>query len=302
MAELSVERALVSSVMQLAQSWVLLWRNGFPLGWGGRASCHISLAADPLAIGVAEQLHSRTTGAKAVTTIWSTSAASICAPNFWAPGPWSLPGTTRRLPGWARLRLSGRVRVLIIDPDEARAALVAEGLADVKPLDVHRVGAFEEIEAQLPSLAPDVIVIACESPDRDTLESLRESNAGNPRPVVMFVDRSSPGLAEAAVEAGVAAYVVDGLSAGRVRSVLEVAMSRFGLMQKLRDDLKKAQSDLASRKDVERAKGLLMSERGLSEDQAYRLLRKLAMDSGRPIGAVAKDLLTFAGVLRGDDK
>lgn len=194
------------------------------------------------------------------------------------------------------------MKVLIIDPDEARAALVAEGLADVKPLEVHRVGTFEEIEADLPRLAPDVIVIACESPDRDTLESLRDVNAGNPRPVVMFVDRSSPGLAEAAVEAGVAAYVVDGLSAGRVRPVLEVAMSRFGLMQKLRTDLKKAQADLASRKAIDRAKGLLMSERGISEEQAYALLRKLAMDSGRPIGAVANDLLTFAGVLKGDDR
>lgn len=194
------------------------------------------------------------------------------------------------------------MKVLIIDPDEARAALVAEGLADVKPLEVHRVGSFEEVEGDLPRLAPDVIVIACESPDRDTLESLREANAGNPRPVVMFVDRSSPGLAEAAVEAGVAAYVVDGLSAGRVRPVLEVAMSRFGLMQKLRADLHKAQADLASRKAIERAKGLLMSERGLSEEQAYKLLRKLAMDTGRPIGAVANDLLTFAGVLKGDDR
>lgn len=194
------------------------------------------------------------------------------------------------------------MKVLIIDPDEARAALVAEGLADVKPLEVHRVSSFEEVEGDLARLAPDVIVIACESPDRDTLESLREANAGNPRPVVMFVDRSSPGLAEAAVEAGVAAYVVDGLSAGRVRPVLEVAMSRFGLMQKLRADLHKAQADLASRKAIERAKGLLMSERGLSEEQAYKLLRKLAMDTGRPIGAVANDLLTFAGVLKGDDR
>lgn len=192
------------------------------------------------------------------------------------------------------------MKVLIIDPDEARAALVAEGLADVRPLEVSRVASFEEVEANLSGLAPDVIVIACESPDRDTLESLRDATEANPRPVVMFVDRSSPGLAEAAVTAGVAAYVVDGLSSGRVRSVLEVAMSRFALMQKLRNDLTKAKADLASRKAVERAKGLLMKERGLDEDEAYRTLRKLAMDTGRPIGAVAADLLAFAGVLKGD--
>jgi response regulator NasT len=194
------------------------------------------------------------------------------------------------------------MRVVIIDPDEARAALVAEGLADVRPLEVRRASSFEAIEAELPRFAPDVIVIACDSPDRDTLESFREATAENPRPVVMFVDRSTPGLAEAAVSAGVAAYVVDGLSTGRVRPVLEVAMSRFELMQKLRADLQKAQADLASRRDTERAKGLLMQERGISEEQAYRLLRKLAMDTGRPIGAVANDLLIFAGVLKGDGK
>ena len=189
------------------------------------------------------------------------------------------------------------MRVLIIDPDEARAALVAEGLAGVRPLTVRRSEVLHEVE--LAEFAPDVIVIACDSPDRDTLESLREVTDANPRPVVMFVDRSAPGLAEAAVEAGVAAYVVDGLSPGRVRPVLDVAMHRFQLMQKLRADLDKAKADLASRKVVEKAKGLLMRERGMDEETAYRLLRKLAMDSGRPLGALAADLVTFAEVLKG---
>ncbi len=191
------------------------------------------------------------------------------------------------------------MRVLIIDPDEARAALVAEGLADVRPLVVRRAATLAEAEPELLTFAPDVIVIACDSPDRDTLESLRETTDANPRPVVMFVDRSAPGLAEQAVEAGVAAYVVDGLSPGRVRSVLEVAMRRFQLMQELRSDLQRARADLASRKTVEKAKGLLMKERGLEEDAAYRLLRKLAMDTGRPIGAVAAELLAYAEVLKG---
>jgi response regulator NasT len=191
------------------------------------------------------------------------------------------------------------MRVLIIDPDEARAALVAEGLADVRPLVVRRVGGLDEAPADLAISAADVIVIACESSDRDTLEGLREATDANPRPVVMFVDKSAPGLAVAAVEAGVAAYVVDGLSPGRVRPILELAMSRFQLMQELRTDLKKAKADLASRKTVERAKGLLMKERGLDEEAAFQTLRKLAMDAGRPIGAIAADLLTFAGVLKG---
>jgi response regulator NasT len=189
------------------------------------------------------------------------------------------------------------MRVLVIDPDKARAALVAEGLADVKPLEVHSAPSFEEVESAVDGF--DVIVIACDSPDRDTLENLREQTAHNPRPVVMFVDRSAPGLADAAIEAGVAAYVVDGLAAKRVRPVLEVALTRFQLMQKLRGDLAKAQADLAARKTIDRAKGLLMKERGLDEDTAYQLLRKLAMDSGRPLAAVAADLVAYANVLKG---
>lgn len=191
------------------------------------------------------------------------------------------------------------MRVLIIDPDPARAALVAEGLAGIDPLQVQVAAVYHETEAT--AFQPDVVVVASESPDRDTLESLREATAVNPRPVVMFVDRSEPGLAEEAVRAGVAAYVVDGLSAARVRPVLEVAMSRFHLMHQLRADLAKAKADLASRKTVERAKALLMKERSLDEEAAYRLLRKLSMDTGRPLGAVAADLLAFAGVLKGGD-
>lgn len=191
------------------------------------------------------------------------------------------------------------MRVLLVDPDPARAALVAEGLAGVRPLEVRQAAVFDPREAAI--FEPDVIVVASDSPDRDTIESLREATAANPRPVVMFVDRSEPGLAEEAVHAGVSAYVVDGLAAGRVRAVLEVAMSRFQLMHQLRQDLEKAQADLASRRTVERAKALLMKERGLDEDAAYRLLRKLSMDTGRPLGVVAGDLLAFAGVLKRRD-
>jgi response regulator NasT len=191
------------------------------------------------------------------------------------------------------------MRVLVVDPDPARAALVVAGLGDIDPLEVRSVLAFEEAQGDFTGFAPDVIVIACDSPDRDTLENLRVANVHNPRPVVMFVDRSAPGLAEAAIGAGVAAYVVDGLSPKRVRPVLDVAMSRFQVMQQLRADLAKAQADLAARKSIDRAKGLLMRERKLDEEDAYNLLRKLAMDSGRPIGAVADDLVAYAEVLKG---
>jgi two-component system, response regulator / RNA-binding antiterminator len=190
------------------------------------------------------------------------------------------------------------MRLLLVDPDPARAALVAEGLEGIDPLELKRVASLGETD--IAAFQPDLVIMACDSPDRDTLEGLREATQNNPRPVVMFVDRSEPGRAEEALRSGVAAYIVDGLQPARVRPILEVAMSRFQLMQQLRADLAKAQSDLASRKTIERAKGLLMKERQIGEEEAYAMLRKLAMNTGRSIGAVATDLLSFHGVLKGD--
>jgi response regulator NasT len=190
------------------------------------------------------------------------------------------------------------MRLLLVDPDPTRASLVAEGLEGMRPLELRRTSHLDERE--LGQFKPDLIVIACDSPDRDTLESLRDATQGNPRPVVMFVDRSEPGLADEAVRAGVAAYIVDGLQPARIRSILEVAMSRFQLMQQLRADLAKAQSDLAARRTIERAKGLLMKERQVGEEDAYAMLRKLAMNSGRSVAAVATDILSIHGLLKGD--
>ena len=168
------------------------------------------------------------------------------------------------------------MRVLVVDPDPARAALVAEGLAGVEPLEVRRVLLFQEEEAA--AFAPDVIVVASDSPDRDTIENLREAAATNPRPVVMFVDRSEPGLAEQAVRAGVSAYVVDGLSAARVRSVLEVAMSRFQLMKGLRQDLEKAKADLADY-------GYCLLENVLHADRVAEIKARLAEQAAAEIAA-----------------
>ncbi|HEY8616099.1 ANTAR domain-containing response regulator [Phenylobacterium sp.] len=192
------------------------------------------------------------------------------------------------------------MRVLIVDPDAARAALVAEGLAGVEPLEVRRASVFHGDEAA--AFEPDVIVVALDSPDRDVIDSLRDVTEANPRPVVMFVDRSEPGFGEAALRAGVSAYVVDGLSKARVRDVLEVAMTRFQLMSQLRDELAKAKADLASRKTIERAKALIMQQRGLDEPAAYALLRRLSMETHRAMAVVAADLLALAGALKEDGR
>jgi response regulator NasT len=190
------------------------------------------------------------------------------------------------------------MNVLIIDPDETRAEAVADGIrADNAGQEtVIRQGPRFELR-MLKDFDPDMVIIACESPDRDMLEALQVANEAVPRPVVMFVDRSDANATAKALEAGVAAYIVDGYNPKRMSSILTVAAQRFALTQNLRRDLDKAKADLAARKVVDRAKGVLMKSRNLSEEDAYKALRKHAMDTGRPIHAVAADILAVSGLL-----
>jgi two-component system, response regulator / RNA-binding antiterminator len=195
------------------------------------------------------------------------------------------------------------MKVLIIDPDETRAALVAEGIGFDHPSISLRIEIKPRFELSLlRDLDPDMVIIACESPDRDMLEALEVANIHVPRPVVMFVDRSDANTTAKALEAGVAAYIVDGFNPKRISSVLSVATQRFALTQTLRNDLNKAKADLAARKTIDRAKGLLMASRGLNEEDAYRALRKHAMDAGRPIQAVAADILAISDLLKPEGK
>ena len=194
------------------------------------------------------------------------------------------------------------VNVLIIDPDEARAEQVAEGIRADNGDQETRIRQAPRFELRmLRDFDPDMVIIACESPDRDMLEALQVANEQVPRPVVMFVDRSDDNATAKALEAGVAGYIVDGYNPKRVSSILTVAAQRFALTQGLRKDLDKAKADLAARKTIDRAKGLLMASRNLSEDEAYKALRKHAMDTGRPIHAVAADILAVSDLLKPGD-
>ena len=189
------------------------------------------------------------------------------------------------------------MNVLIIDPDETRATRVADGVrADMPDARIRQHPRFEL--RMLKDFDPDMVVIACESPDRDMLEALQVANESVPRPVVMFVDRSDANATAKALEAGVAAYIVDGLNPNRMSSILEVAAQRFAMTQNLRRDLDKARADLAARKVIDRAKGVLMTSRGLSEDEAYKLLRKHAMDTGQPLQTVAANILAVSDLLK----
>jgi len=189
------------------------------------------------------------------------------------------------------------LRVVVMDDETDRAQQVKEALqaqgVDVVAVLGSGIGLLDQIE----SLAPDLLIVDIDSPDRDVLEGLRRVGQDRNRPVVMFAQDGRAETIKAAVEAGLAAYVVDGLTPDRVRPIVDVAIARFAQFQELRDALTKAEASLAERKMVEKAKGLLMQRRGCSEDEAFKAMRKMAMDQKLRLIEVANKIISAAELL-----
>jgi response regulator NasT len=191
------------------------------------------------------------------------------------------------------------MRIAIIDESAARAAVIAEGLTASGLTDITVLIERHGLVARIQELSPDVVLIDLANPRRDELEELFAVSRAISRPIAMFVDRSDDGSIEAAIDAGVSAYVVDGMKPDRIRSVLDVAIKRFNAFARLRAELDDARGQLAERKAIDAAKMLLMKKRGLDEPAAYAALRKAAMDSGRKIGDVADALITAEKLMGG---
>ncbi|ALA18419.1 MULTISPECIES: ANTAR domain-containing response regulator [Chelatococcus] len=192
--------------------------------------------------------------------------------------------------------------ILVIDENRIRASIIEAGLREAGHDNVALVHDVTGIARRIAEINPDVIVIDLENPNRDMLENMFQLSRAVKRPIAMFVDRSDQASIEAAVEAGVSAYVVDGLKQERVKPILDMAISRFNAFARLARELEEARSELADRKLVERAKGILMKSRGMTEEAAYALLRKTAMNQNRKIAEIAQSLVTAAGLLEpGDD-
>jgi response regulator NasT len=183
------------------------------------------------------------------------------------------------------------LRVLLIDGEAERASAVKAGLEAAGCLVVAVAPDAADLTRRVREAQADVIVCDLDDPGRDALESMRALHRDEPRPVVVFAARGEPDQIEAALEAGVAAYVVEGLSPTRVRPVIEVAIRRFRAHQALCARLEEAQATLADRVVIERAKGILMQRRRLSEEDAYRMLRRWAMDRGEKLARVAQQFL-----------
>jgi response regulator NasT len=191
-----------------------------------------------------------------------------------------------------------KLRVLLVDERADRARDLARLLEEHAGCQVvaELIGAAD-LHETLRRVEPDVVIVDMDSPDRDTLEDMQRITSEQPRPIVMFVDESDSDSIRSAVRAGVAAYVVKGSSPERIRPVLEVACARFEEFQALRSELARAQSTLAERKLIERAKGILMEKRGLSEEAAFSMLRRMAMNQGVRIAEVARHVLAAAELL-----
>ena len=193
------------------------------------------------------------------------------------------------------------LHILVIDADRIRASIIEEGLREAGHTRVTVLDDMNRLVRRLVEIDPDVIVIDLENPSRDVLEHMFQISRAAKRPVAMFVDRADRTSIEAAIEAGVSAYVVDGLRKERIKPILDTAVSRFRAFDRLRRDLDQARNELAERKTVERAKAILMRTRGLSEPDAYALLRTAAMRQSRRIVEIAESLITAAGLL-GEEK
>jgi two-component system, response regulator / RNA-binding antiterminator len=191
------------------------------------------------------------------------------------------------------------MRIAVVDESPARAAVIREGLEASGLTDILVLSERGGLVSQIEAFAPDVILMDLGNPQRDELEELFAVSRALARPVAMFVDQSDDAAMEAAIDAGVSAYVVDGLKAERIQPIVHLAIKRFNAFARLKVELAEARTALAERNAVDAAKALLMKRRGLDEPAAYAALRKAAMDSGRRMADVADALLTAEKLMGG---
>ena len=190
------------------------------------------------------------------------------------------------------------LKIVIVDESPVRAAILADGLREAGFTQVLRLDETANLLVHIYAIDPDVILIDLENPSRDVLEQMFQVSRAVKRPITMFVDQSDSASIQASVDAGVSAYIVDGLRKERVKHILDLCISRFHAFSRLQTELEKTKTALEERKVIDRAKGILMKVKQISEEDAYALLRKTAMNENRKIAEVAQSVVTAAELLR----
>lgn len=187
--------------------------------------------------------------------------------------------------------------VVVVEQNQERAFAILDALKEAGDVDVSVIGNVSGLARKIAMHSPDIVLIDIDNPSRDMLEELTVASGPLERPVAMFVSGAAGRLAKAAVEAGVSAYVVDGLRAERIKPVIDTAIARFQVLRQMRTELAETRRALEERKVIDRAKGLLMKAKSISEEEAYALLRKTAMNQNRRVADVAEALVTASGLL-----
>lgn len=190
------------------------------------------------------------------------------------------------------------MKIVIVDESPVRSTILEEGLREAGFVDVQRIAERHNLLKRVYAIDPDVILIDLENPSRDELEQMFQVSRAVRRPVAMFVDQSDAASIQASVDAGVSAYIVDGLKKERIRSILDLCVSRFNAFAKLQGELERAKTDLEERKTIDRAKGILMKAKQLSEEDAYRLMRSVAMRENKKIVEIAQSMITASELLK----
>ncbi|MGO4450317.1 ANTAR domain-containing response regulator [Phyllobacterium sp. TAF24] len=193
--------------------------------------------------------------------------------------------------------MSASLSIMVFDENRIRASIIEEGLREAGHDRVVVLHDIAGLARQIEQIQPDVIVIDIETPNRDMLEHLFQLSRSVRKPIAMFVDSSDSSSIEAAVDAGVSAYVVDGLKKERVKPILDMAVSRFKAFSRLQQELAEAKTALEERKIIERAKGILMKSRKISEEEAYSLLRQTAMNEKKKLSDIAQSVVMAAAML-----
>ena len=190
------------------------------------------------------------------------------------------------------------LKIAIVDESPIRAAILEEGLREAGFTSVERVSEMTNLLATLHAIDPEVILIDLENPSRDVLEQMFQVSRVVRRPIAMFVDQSDTASIQASVDAGVSAYIVDGLKKERIKSIIDLCVSRFNAFARLQDELERTKSALEERKVIDRAKGILMKLKNLSEEEAYVLMRSTAMREKKKIAEIAQSIITASDLLK----
>jgi two-component system, response regulator / RNA-binding antiterminator len=195
-------------------------------------------------------------------------------------------------------KIDPALKIVIVDESSIRSAIIEEGLREAGYVQIVRIDEMHNLLARIYAIDPDVILIDLENPSRDVLEQMFQVSRSVRRPVAMFVDQSDTASIQASVEAGVSAYIVDGLKKERIKNIFDTCVLRFNAFARLQEELERAKNALDERKLIDRAKGILMKAKNIGEDDAYALLRRTAMNENKKIVEIAQSVITAAEILK----